>query len=101
MRVVWASTAWDEFEQWVRDDMEITKQIVGLIRYIRELPPTKEGTAKSLKRDLAGYDSLEIVQKIEHPDISHRLVYRIKEGARRELQILSCWGHYPKDNRTI
>jgi len=93
MRVVWASPAWDEFEEWILDDMDVAKQIIGLIRYIRELPPTKESTSKHLKRDLAGYDSLDI----EHPHCSHRLVYRIKEGTPRELQILACREHYPKD----
>jgi toxin YoeB len=97
MRVVWSSPAWDEFEEWVRSDVDVAKQIVGLIRYIRELPPAKESKAKNLKRDLVGYDALEI----EHAHGSHRLVYRVRKGVDRELQILSCAGHYPKDNRTM
>jgi len=88
MKVIWTSPAWDEFEAWIQDDLKTAKTIVGLICYIREGKP---GVAKKLWRDLDGWDALEIVD-------SHRLVFRVKDG---ELQILACFGHYPKDSRAI
>jgi toxin YoeB len=96
MRVLWSSPAWDEFEHWINTDVELCRTIVSLIRYIRELPPGKKSVAKALKRDLVGFDALEIAG-------SHRLVYRIKYGPddTRQLEILACFGHYPKDNRKV
>jgi Txe/YoeB family toxin of Txe-Axe toxin-antitoxin module len=86
MKVVWGSEAWDEFERWIADDPNATKIIINLLTYVRS-----GGSGKRLTRDLSGWDTLEIID-------SHRFVYRVRK---REgvpcLEILSCWGHYPKD----
>jgi Txe/YoeB family toxin of Txe-Axe toxin-antitoxin module len=86
MKVAWSSPAWDEFEQWIADDLGAAKVIVGLVAYVRS-----GKTGKRLTRDLAGWSSLEIVG-------SHRLVHRLRERDGVQcLEILSCWGHYPKN----
>ena len=35
MRVIGSSSAWDEFNDWISDDFETAKTIVGLVAYVR------------------------------------------------------------------
>jgi Txe/YoeB family toxin of Txe-Axe toxin-antitoxin module len=91
MRVIWPSSAWDEFNDWISDDFETAKIIVGLVAYVRSSSSDRKSVGKPLIRDLAGWLALEIVD-------SHRFVYRLRVRDNAQcLEILSCSGHYTKD----
>jgi len=90
MKVIWSSSAWDEFHDWISDDLETAKIIVGLVDYVRRPSSDKKGVSKPLIRDLSGWLALKIVD-------SHRFVYRLRDRDNAKcLEILSCSGHYTK-----
>ena len=54
MRVIWSSSAWDEFNDWISDDFETAKIIVGLVAYVRSSSSDRKSVGKPLIWDLAG-----------------------------------------------
>ena len=69
-KIVFESSAFDDFNNWVKQDKKNYRKIVTLIKDIDRSPFTGLGKPEALKHDLAGYWSRLI-------DSKHRLIYKI------------------------
>ena len=83
-RIVFESSAFADFNDWVKLDKKIHRKIVELIKDIDRHPFQGLGKPEALKHDLSGYWSRRI-------DREHRLVYKVTDN---EILILSCKYHY-------
>ena len=69
-KIVFESSAFNDFNNWVKLDRKIYRKIVTLIKDIDRASFTGLGKPEPLKHDLKGYWSRRI-------DSEHRLVYKI------------------------
>jgi toxin YoeB len=83
-KIVFESSAFADFNDWVKSDKKIHFKIVELIKDINRNPFQGLGKPEALKHDLRGYWSRRI-------DREHRLVYKVTN---EEIIILSCKYHY-------
>jgi toxin YoeB len=83
-RIVFESSAFADFNDWVKLDKKIHRKIIELIKDINHQPFQGLGKPEALKHDLSGYWSRRI-------DSEHRLVYKVTN---EEIIILSCKYHY-------
>jgi toxin YoeB len=83
-RIVFESSAFADFNDWVKLDKKIHRKIIELIKDIIRHPFQGLGKPEALKHDLSGYWSRRI-------DREHRLVYKVTN---EEIIILSCKYHY-------
>ncbi|MBW4534760.1 MAG: Txe/YoeB family addiction module toxin [Pleurocapsa minor HA4230-MV1] len=83
-RIVFESSAFADFNDWVKLDKKIHRKIIELIKDINRHPFQGLGKPEALKHDLSGYWSRRI-------DREHRLVYKVTN---EEIIILSCKYHY-------
>lgn len=83
-RIVFESSAFADFNDWVKLDKKIHRKIIELIKDINRDPFQGLGKPEALKHDLSGYWS----RRIDH---EHRLVYKVTN---EEIIILSCKYHY-------
>lgn len=83
-RIVFESSAFADFNDWVKLDKKIHRKIIELIKDIDRHPFQGLGKPEALKHDLSGYWSRRI-------DREHRLVYKVTN---EEIIILSCKYHY-------
>lgn len=83
-RVVFESNAFEDFNNWARQDKKLHKKIIELIRDINRSPFAGLGKPEPLKHELSGYWSRRINDE-------HRLVYKVTEA---EIIIISCRYHY-------
>jgi toxin YoeB len=83
-RIVFESSAFADFNDWVKLDKKIHRKIVELIKDINRHPFQGLGKPEALKHDLSGYWSRRI-------DREHCLVYKVTN---EEIIILSCKYHY-------
>ena len=83
-KIVFESSAFNDFNNWVKLDKKIYRKIVTLIKDIDRSPFTGLGKPEPLKHDLQGYWSRRI-------DGEHRLVYKITN---EEIIIVACKYHY-------
>lgn len=83
MPFVWDIAAWDEYEEWQREDRKTLRRINKLLRDIIRTGGDGIGKGELLKgeRDL----------RSARIDKKNRLVFRIKGD---EVYIVSCKGHY-------
>ncbi len=90
MRLLWSSSAWDDYEHWVETDLGMALRLHALLRDIRRDPFRGIGKPEPLKGDLQGFWSRRI-------DREHRLVYRVS-GTRpdRTIEIAQCRYHYDR-----
>jgi toxin YoeB len=86
MRIIFSSSAWENYIYWQKNDPKLVKQINQLIKEITRNPETGPGKPELLKYDLAGLWSRRINRE-------HRLVYKVFDD---ELVIFSCRFHYDK-----
>lgn len=86
MRLIWSSTAWEDYIFWQKVDKKVLKRINELIKSSLHTPYEGIGKPEALKGDLQGYWSRRITSE-------HRLVYKFKKG---ELMIAACRYHYGK-----
>ncbi len=84
MRLLWESTAWEDYLSWQSEDKKTLKRINGLIKDMQRNPFDGIGKPEPLKGDLQGYWS----RRIDHVN---RIVYTVIED---DLIIISCRGHY-------
>jgi toxin YoeB len=83
--VVFSPNAWEEFQDWLREDVRIARRVGRLIGDVRRNPYGMGiGKPEMLKGPLAGLLSRRI-------DGEHRLIYRMRGDA---LEIVACYGHY-------
>lgn len=83
-RIVFESSAFDEFNAWASADKKLYRKIVRLIKDITRSPFTGLGKPEPLKGDLQGYWSRRINDE-------HRLVYKVTDN---EIAIIACKYHY-------
>lgn len=83
-KIVFESSAFDDFNNWIKQDKKIHRKIVNLIKDIDRSPFSGLGKPEALKHDFAGYWSRRI-------NSEHRLVYKITD---EEIIIVGCKFHY-------
>ena len=83
-KIVFESSAFTDFNDWVKLDKKIQRKIIELIKDIDRQPFQGLGKPEALKHDLSSYWSRRI-------DREHRLVYKVTN---EEIIILSCKYHY-------
>ena len=83
-KVVFESSAFNDFNNWAKLDKKIYRKIVALIKDIDRSPFTGLGKPEALKYDLSGYWSRRI-------DNEHRLIYQVTNES---IIIVACKYHY-------
>ena len=84
--IVFEPQAFQEFNNWAREDKKIYRKIVDLISDILRNSFDGIGKPEPLKYELKGYWSRRITDE-------HRLVYKVTEDT---VIIVSCRFHYEK-----
>ncbi len=89
MKVHFTDDGWDDYQAWIRTDLDTLKRLNLLIEDSRRSPFKGLGKPERLKGDLAGWWSRRITG-------DHRLVYRAagKLGHDQRLEIAACRYHY-------
>ena len=88
MKVLWSSTAWEDYVSWQQSDPATAQKINTLITDIRRSPFRGIGKPEPLRRNLAGWWSRRVTGE-------HRLVYRVAEvGEAQRIEIIQCRYHY-------
>jgi toxin YoeB len=82
--IVFDHKAFEQFNNWAKDDKKIYQKIVNLINDILRQPFSGIGKPEPLKNNLQGYWSRRITEE-------HRLVYEVTDTA---IIIISCKFHY-------
>jgi toxin YoeB len=76
--------AFNEYNEWFENNMQIVQRIKALIREIDRDPFKGIGKPEPLKGNWAGYWSRRIDQE-------HRLIYKVTQ---EQILIVKCKGHY-------
>jgi len=84
--IVFEPQAFQDFNNWAREDKKIYGKIVNLITDILRSPFDGIGKPEPLKYELNGYWSRRITDE-------HRLVYKVSDDA---VTIVGCRFHYEK-----
>ena len=84
--IVFEPQAFQDFNNWAREDRKIYGKIINLISDILRSPFDGIGKPEPLKYELKGYWSRRITDE-------HRLVYKVTEDA---VIIVGCRFHYEK-----
>ena len=84
MRIIFVSTAWEDYLYWQTHDKSILKKINSFIKEIERTPFEGSGKTEPLKYNLATWWSRRI-------NLEHRLVYKLDKG---DIVILQCRYHY-------
>jgi toxin YoeB len=89
MDISFTPNAWEEFEYWIDNDLDIVARIKDLIKSIRQDPFKGIGKPEPLRYDLKGYCSRRITGE-------HRIVYKITgtKGVDQRCIIIQCRFHY-------
>ncbi|MDB9314112.1 Txe/YoeB family addiction module toxin [Spirulina sp. CS-785/01] len=85
-QIIFEASAFEDFNEWVKQDKKIYRKILQLIKDIERSPFERLGKPEPLKYELSGYWSRRINNE-------HRLVYQVTEG---EIIIVACKYHYSK-----
>ena len=84
--IVFEPQAFQDFNNWAREDKKIYGKIVNLITDILRSPFDGIGKPEPLKYELKGFWSRRITDE-------HRLVYKVSDDA---VTIVGCRFHYEK-----
>ena len=84
MIISFTQIAFEDYQNWSKNDKLIFKKINTLIKEILRTPFTGTGKPEPLKHELSGYWSRRINDE-------HRLVYKVEED---EVLVISCTYHY-------
>lgn len=84
MKLLFAESAWDDYQHWLQNDRRMLERVNQLIRDVQREPYKGIGKPEPLKHALAGWWSRRINEE-------HRMVYRLQEGV---LQIAQLRYHY-------
>ena len=71
MIISFTQTAFEDYQNWSKDDKTIFKKINALIKEVLRTPFTGTGKPEPLKHELSGYWSRRITDE-------HRLVYKVE-----------------------
>jgi len=83
-RIVFEYSAFEDFNCWQRENKQIHRKILDLIKDAVRSPFSGIGKPEPLKNELSGYWSRRITDE-------HRLVYKPTDDA---IVIISCRYHY-------
>jgi toxin YoeB len=91
VNVHFTDVAWDDYQYWLRHDLDALRRINTLIDDASRHPYSGIGKPEPLKGDLAGWWSRRIT-------VEHRLVYRVagKRGVDQRIEIVACRYHYER-----
>ena len=84
MIISFTQTAFEDYQNWSKEDKAIFKKINSLIKEVLRNPFTETGKPEPLKHELSGYWSRRINEE-------HRLVYKVEQD---EVLVVSCMYHY-------
>jgi toxin YoeB len=84
--LIFEISAFEELQDWIRNDRKIALKISELIQDVLKNPFTGLGKPEPLKGNYQGYWSRRITDE-------HRLVYKITNTS---IIIASCYSHYKK-----
>ena len=88
MNIEFTPHAWEDFNYWVKYDLQKAEKIRALLASIQSTPFKGIGSPEPLRYDLKGYWSRRI-------DAEHRLVYRIiGDEINQKVQVIQCRYHY-------
>jgi toxin YoeB len=88
MKLLWTSSAWEDYLYWQETDPKIVKSINALLKDAQRDPFKGLGKPEPLKHSLKGWWSRRITG-------DHRLVYRVSgQGDAQQLEIAACRYHY-------
>jgi toxin YoeB len=88
MNLKFTPHAWEDYEYWLNNDLEIAQKVHSLLKDIKRSPFKGLGKPEPLKNDLKGYWSRRITE-------SDRLVYKVQgTGDQQECIIIQCRFHY-------
>lgn len=89
MDILFTKNAWEDFEYWIENDIDIVQKIKALLKSIKQNPFKGLGKPEPLKYGLKGFWSRRITQE-------HRLVYKVtgKKGLDQKCLIIQCRFHY-------
>ena len=88
MKLVFSSTAWEDYRHWQDNDTKLLARLNALIEECRRHPFKGTGKPELLSGNLASWWSRRIDQQ-------HRLVYRVSgSGATQALEVAQCRYHY-------
>lgn len=84
MKLIFLSTAWEDYLFWQQTDKSMLKKINALLKEIERTPFEGTGKPEPLKHSLAGWWSRRL-------NLEHRLVYRVENDS---IVLLQCRYHY-------
>jgi toxin YoeB len=83
-KITFTPDAFKEYNEWIKEDIEVVQKIQLLLREIQHDPFKGIGKPEPLKGSFSGYWSRRINQK-------DRLIYRITKEA---IEVIKCKDHY-------
>jgi toxin YoeB len=86
VKVVFSTTAWEEYVWWQEHDRKIVKRINALIKDVMRNGHEGIGKPEPLRHGFSGYWSRRITDE-------HRLIYAVTDD---EVRIANCRYHYGK-----
>jgi toxin YoeB len=84
MKLIWLTSAWEDYLYWQQNDKKTLKKITKLIKDIQRTPFTGIGNPEPLKHNLSGWWSRRI-------NLEDRLVYKVDDDS---IVLLQCRKHY-------
>jgi toxin YoeB len=88
VKLVFASSAWEDYLYWAEHDRKLQARINELIKQCQRTPFEGVGKPEPLRGDLTGWWSRRISKE-------HRMVYRVTGGgAQQSLEIAQLRYHY-------
>ncbi len=84
MTISFATSAFEDYQDWARSDSKLFERINDLIKDIVRSPFSGLGKPEPLRHKLSGYWSRRITDE-------HRLVYKVKDDT---VFIAACKYHY-------
>jgi len=84
MKVVFMSTAWEDYLYWQQNDKAMLKKINALIKEAIRTPFEDTGKPEPLRENLSGFWSRRI-------NLEHRIIYKVEGDS---IYIIQCRYHY-------
>ncbi|HLG33489.1 MAG TPA: Txe/YoeB family addiction module toxin [Bacteroidia bacterium] len=83
-RISFTPTAFNEYNEWIKNNPAVAGKIIELIRDISRSPFSGIGKPESLKGNYKGFWSRRITRE-------HRLIYKVEADS---ILVVKCRGHY-------
>ena len=90
MKIIFAPSAWDDYQHWLASDRAVLERVNALIKDVSRSPFAGIGKPEPLLGKFKGCWSRRINKE-------HRLIYRVTgTGTERSVEIVGCRGHYSR-----